>query len=210
VGAYLKDLVERIVSSTAHTDRFILGLTGPPASGKSTLAHQLVDSLNMDGNDRAIVLPMDGYHLSNERLQELGILSLKGIPQSFDALTFVKLLESVKSDPKKIHYAPEFRREIEASIEDAIEIKAHHEIIVVEGNYLLWEKEPWNNLPEYLDEVWYLSLNESTRLDRLLKRHVANGRTEVEAREKIASTDDPNARLIEATKERADLVVTVD
>jgi len=203
-------LANELLASIIPNQRFVLGLIGPPASGKSTLASELAKAINADDKGRAVVLPMDGFHLSNEKLEELGLLSLKGIPQSFDAQAFVDLVRSIKTEADQIYGAPEFRREIEASIADAIEILPSHDIVIVEGNYLLLKDEPWCQLANHLDEVWYLSLGEKVRQDRLLNRHIENCRSREEAKEKIRITDDSNALLIEETKVRANRILSVD
>jgi len=208
--ANVEALAQEILSSLSQDERYLLGLVGPPASGKSTLAAQLVDFINRGGQSRAIVLPMDGYHYSNEYLEELGLLNLKGVPRSFDVEAFVSLVESVKRAPDDVHLAPEFRREIEASIPNAIEITPKHQVVVVEGNYLLMDEEPWTRLGLCFDEVWFLSLDESTRQERLLKRHIENGRSVEEAAEKIRETDDPNSKLVDSTMSMADRIVEMN
>ena len=205
----LELLLDDLLEIAATQDRYILALTGSPAVGKSTLADRLVGSINANGLDQAIALPMDGYHFSNEKLLELELLELKGIPETFDAKAFVELVKSIKSETELTHWAPEFRRELEASIQNAIAVQPHHKIIIVEGNYLLLESAPWNQLADYFDKVWFLSLEDSIRKQRLLARHMSYGQTESEAREKMKSTDDKNALLIEASKSRADRVVVL-
>lgn len=205
----LGGLINELLLSAAKKDRYILGLTGPPAAGKSTLAEQLVTLLNAKGQDWAIAVPMDGYHFSNDHLNELGLLHLKGVPASFDASAFVAFVASIRHETEEIHSAPEFLREIEASIPNAIVVRPQHKFVIVEGNYLLLDEEPWDKLQELMDETWFLSLKEVLRNQRLLARHVANGRTEDEAHEKIMTTDAPNAQRIDATKKRATRVVNV-
>jgi pantothenate kinase len=61
-----------------------------------------------------------------------------------------------------------------------------------------------------LDQVWYINVDQEVAYQRLLQRHMAGGKTELEARQKIASTDAPNARLIEKTKQFADVVLGQD
>ena len=53
-------LLERARGLMDRPDRAILGIAGPPAAGKSTLAERLTSDLG----PRAALLPMDGYHLS--------------------------------------------------------------------------------------------------------------------------------------------------
>jgi pantothenate kinase len=46
------------------------------------------------------------------------------------------------------------------------------------------------------------------RVDRLIQRHIRHGKTSAEARDWVLRSDEANARLIAATRERADLVIT--
>src|ERR1700754_2764002 len=51
----------RIRAKTANGERLIIGLTGAPGAGKSTLAQMLIEQLG----SYAVFVPMDGYHLAN-------------------------------------------------------------------------------------------------------------------------------------------------
>jgi uridine kinase len=58
-----------------------------------------------------------------------------------------------------------------------------------------------------LDEVWFCDPRPDVRLDQLIARHVAFGKPPERARAWVSAVDEPNARLVEATRPRADLVV---
>ena len=60
-----------------------------------------------------------------------------------------------------------------------------------------------------LDEVWYLDPDEPARLRWLTDRHVRYGRSAAEAAARATGPDQRNAELIEATKPRADLTISV-
>jgi pantothenate kinase len=188
--------------------RFILGITGYPAAGKSTVSKRLADAVNERLPDNpAIVVPMDGFHLPNDTLRKIGLLELKGVPDTFDAQGFVELLHRLRDCTTENVYCPLFDRSIEASIENAIVIEPAHRLCVVEGNYLLLDREPWNQCREYFDEVWFLDVAVDTILPRLYERHERGGRSKQDARAKVESTDLPNARLIEVTKNRANRLI---
>ena len=157
-----------------------------------------------------MVVPMDGYHFSNEKLHEMKLSELKGVPDTFDAHGFLSLLQRLRNDTDKNVYCPLFDRSIEASIQDAIVIEPKHKLCVVEGNYLLLKKEPWSECRQYFDEVWFLDVTFDTILPRLLERHIKGGRTPEGAQAKVDSTDMPNARLVEQTKIYADKLVKVE
>lgn len=197
---YLVDLLSRLPGR----QRFILGITGYPAAGKSSISERLAKGVNRRiAGETAAVVPMDGFHYSNDKLQQMGLLELKGIPDTFDALGFVDLLKRLRHGTAEKVYCPLFDRSIEASIEDALIIRRWQRLCIVEGNYLLLDKEPWNKCREYCDEVWFLNTSIETILPRLYARHQQGGRTPESARAKVESTDLPNARLIEPTKQHA-------
>jgi pantothenate kinase len=195
-------------SNNAH--RYLLGLVGAPAAGKSTFSAQLVAAVNkLLGREGAIVVPMDGFHYSNEELDRRGLRSVKGIPATFDAQGFVDLIKKLNVETRESIFCPLFDRSIEASIENGIEIKPEHQIIVSEGNYLLLDETPWSDLRNLFNEIWFIDSTLETLMPRLIARHKSGGRNEEETRKKIESTDLPNAKLIESTKPSADRVIQI-
>jgi pantothenate kinase len=138
-----------------------------------------------------------------------GLKPLKGIPATFDAQGFVDLIRQLKTEYSKSVFAPLFDRSIEASIQNGIEVEPQHEIIVSEGNYLLLDEQPWNELRELFDEIWFIDSTVDVLIPRLTLRHKEGGRNDKETKIKMESTDLPNARLIEATKSRANRVITI-
>jgi pantothenate kinase len=104
-------------------------------------------------------------------------------------------------------YAPVFRREIEEPIACAIPVGRDVPLVVTEGNYLLVDAGGWAPVRGLLDQVWFLAPSEAVRLDRLVRRHEAFGKSPAEAREWTFGSDQRNAELVESTRGRADLVV---
>ena len=187
--------------------RALLGLVGPPGAGKSTLAA----ALQAEFADVAQAVPMDGYHLANVELERLGRRGRKGAPDTFDGAGYVALLRRpARAAGDEIVYAPEFRREIEEPIANAIPVFPGTRLVVTEGNYLLLEDGPWAQVAGLLDEVWYVDVPDALRVDRLTRRHVQFGRSADAAAAWVAGTDEPNARLIEASRGRASHVFRWD
>ena len=106
----------------------------------------------------------------------------------------------------EVVYAPEFRREIEEAIANAIPVMADTPLIITEGNYLLLDCGHWAKVRALLDEAWYIEVDPTLRLERLIKRHQQFGRSAQAARAWVAQTDEPNAQLIESTQSRADVL----
>ncbi|HVW42756.1 MAG TPA: nucleoside/nucleotide kinase family protein [Amycolatopsis sp.] len=196
------ELLGRAEALLAKGRRTMLGITGAPAAGKTTLAHGIADALGT----RAAVVGMDAFHLAQVELRRLGRLERKGAPDTFDAYGYVHLLRRLR-DGEETVYAPEFRREIEEPIAGAVQVAPDVPLVVTEGNYLLLESEPWREVRGLLDEVWFLAPDERERIDRLATRHRRYGRTLAEARQRALGSDQRNADLIGPTAARADLVL---
>ena len=193
----------RINGLLADGQRRLIGLVGAPGAGKSTLAQ----ALHLALPEVSQVVPMDGFHLANVELARLGRAGRKGAPDTFDSAGYVNLLRRLRQQAAdEIVYAPEFRREIEEPIANAIPVLPQTRLVITEGNYLLLDSGHWAKVVGLLDEVWYVDVDNSLRNDRLVERHVQFGRERDAALAWVAGTDEPNARLIEATRARAQVV----
>jgi pantothenate kinase len=198
------EFTARVEAMLARGGRRILGLAGGPGSGKSTLAEALKGLYG----ERAVVVPMDGYHLANSALQQLGRQGRKGAPDTFDADGYVALLQRLRQAPQtgETVYAPEYRREFEEGIAGAIAVPPEVQLVITEGNYLLMAEGAWAGVKPLLDEAWYVGVDDDLRRERLLARHMRFGRSREDALHWIAVTDEPNAQRIAATRHRADAV----
>ena len=181
-------------------DGRLLGVTGAPGAGKSTLAAALLAA----GRVTATV-PMDGFHLADVELARRGLLDRKGAPETFDAAGFDSMLGRVARGEQDV-VAPMFDRALEQPIAGAIAVPTGG-LVVTEGNYLLLDEPRWRAVRAHLDAVWHVHVDPALRRERLVARHVEFGRTPDEARAWIERVDEPNARLVEAAAERADAVI---
>ncbi|MFF6793368.1 nucleoside/nucleotide kinase family protein [Streptomyces filamentosus] len=184
--------------------RRILGITGAPGAGKSTLAGRIVERL--DG--LAVLVPMDGFHLAGAELARLGRAGRKGAPDTFDAAGYAALLARLRAPrPGTVVYAPAFDRALEEPVAGSVPVPPEVPLVVTEGNYLLHDDGPWAEVRPLLDETWYLDLPDAVRVPRLVARHVRFGKDPDEAARWVARSDEANARLIARSRGRADLVV---
>ena len=206
LDATLAQLVERARRLAVPGERRILGITGAPGSGKSTIASALVEALG----PAALLVGMDGFHLADRELVRLGRRDRKGAADTFDASGYVSLLRRLLDPDEPLVYAPEFRREIEEPIACAVPVPRAVPLVVTEGNYLLVDRGPWRAVAGLLDEVWYLEPPEDVRIERLVARHVAYGKEPAAARAWSLGTDQRNADLVADTRRRADLIFRID
>ncbi len=186
--------------------RAVLGIAGAPAAGKTTLAEELVRALAAAGVP-VVHVPMDGYHLADIELDRLGLRDRKGAPDTFDALGYAALLRRIHEDQDDMIYAPGFERVIEQPIAGAIPIPRSARLIVTEGNYLLVDDPRWRTVRPQFDEIWYVDLDQQERLRRLVDRHMRFGKPAADAIAWATGTDESNAEIIMATRDRADLIV---
>ncbi|MEU9097586.1 nucleoside/nucleotide kinase family protein [Streptomyces sp. NPDC048361] len=201
----LDQLVGRARRLVVPGRRRILGVGGPPGAGKSTLAGELVGRLGGE----AVLVPMDGFHLANAELRRLGRAERKGAPDTFDAAGYVALLRRLRSpDPGTVVYAPDFDRTLEEAVAGSIAIDPRVPLVVTEGNYLLHDDGPWQQVRDLVDEVWYLQIDDSERVRRLVERHVRHGKDRSHAERWVKESDEVNARLVAPARMRADLVIS--
>jgi pantothenate kinase len=197
--------LERAHRLAAGGRRALLGITGPPGGGKSTLALAIAAALG----DQARLVGMDGFHLAQSELVRLGKAHRKGAPDTFDAAGYVALLRRLRDASEDVVYAPEFRREIEEPINAAIAVPRDVPLVITEGNYLLVDEGPWRDVRELLDETWFVVQDESTRVELLIARHIAFGKDPDFARDWVLRSDERNAELVETTRRRADALIRI-
>jgi pantothenate kinase len=203
------ELVRRaaaLAAEAARTGRTqVLGITGPPGAGKSTLAAALADGLPPG---TAVVVGMDGFHLSNAVLEARGNRHRKGAIDTFDDAGYAALIDRLadRAPDGPPVFAPEFRREIEEPIAAGTAVTVEP-LVITEGNYLLAPSGAWPAARARMAEVWYVDLPDAERLRRLVARHQAYGKPLPDAEAWAGGTDQRNADLIATTRDEADLVV---
>jgi pantothenate kinase len=188
-------------------DRLIVAIAGPPGAGKSTMSDYLRDAINKGDDGPAVVVPMDGFHLDNAILDERGLRSRKGSPPTFDCAGFAALLERLKNTSEDI-VVPAFDRTLDLARAGASIVRSEHQVLLVEGNYLLLNQEPWTRLAPFFDMTIFLDVPFAELERRLIQRWLDYGHTEDAARKRALSNDIPNAELVVSVSRDADYVVT--
>lgn len=145
-----------------------MAIAGPPGAGKSTLATQLSNTINHTGK-RCCVVPMDGFHLDNRVLNELGLLPRKGSINTFDSEGFVQTVKRIHSSNDEV-VIPVFDRERDIAIAGAQRILSDDLIVLVEGNYLLIDEQPWSELSDVFDMKIFINPGLDVIEKRILSR----------------------------------------
>ena len=190
--------------------RVLIGVTGGPGVGKSTIAAEVVDALNAAAPGSAALVPMDGFHMRHKKLEDLGTVRDKGAPHTFEGAAFAAYLTTLKGATGPIS-GPSYSRQIEDVVDDAFIVPGTAKILIVEGNYLLLATPPWDAVKPLLDLAAFIHVDREKVRARLMKRHAEAGLfTEERNREHIARVDLANYDLIELSAPHADLVIDID
>ena len=154
------DLVER--ASSAGSARPAAPAWHHRGTGrrKSKVAREMVDEL---GPGLAVLVPMDGFHPSNQTLIAWGRRGRKGAWDTFDADGYVNLPAPPAPKPTGGDRARlDFDRDVDQSIGSALPIRREVPLVVTEGNYLLCDWGGWAGVAPLLDESWYLQVDDAT------------------------------------------------
>ncbi|MGI9367068.1 MAG: nucleoside/nucleotide kinase family protein [Rhizobiaceae bacterium] len=199
-------LAQHIAERSRDLPRFMVAIAGPPGAGKSTLAESLRRALGDIGHTARIV-PMDGFHLDNAILRHRGLMNRKGSPPSFDAAGFTHLVKRL-ADASEDVAIPTFDRQRDIAIAGAEIIGKHESLLIVEGNYLFLNSEPWNKLQGLWDETIFIDPPVKILEARLVERWVRFGLNEPDARERALSNDIPNAHYVIENSTPANILIS--
>lgn len=196
-------LAATIFKRAGKAQRFVVAIAGPPGAGKSTISARLHELLP---EGTAEIVPMDGFHYDDIVLEQRGLRARKGAPETFDFAGFETLLKRIRAAEPDIAI-PVFDRSMELSRAAASIIAADAKFILVEGNYLLLDEEPWSRLAPLFDFSIFVDVSRAELERRLLERWHDHGRSDEDARAWIASNDMPNIDRVLARRRPADLVI---
>ncbi|CAJ1361496.1 unnamed protein product [Effrenium voratum] len=186
----------------------MVAIAGVPGSGKSRAAQILERLLGAD----CLHVPMDGFHLPLAQLQARpdaeAAVYRRGAVDTFDPKALeAKLLEVREGNPEVL--LPQFDHAHGDPVPDALRFRAdRHRIVLVEGLYLLHDKDGWEDIADVFDFRIFLDANLEECIARVKERNkVIPGYTVEEIEQRCEVVDRANAQVVQASARRADLQV---
>ena len=173
----------------SNKNRYFIAISGPPASGKSTTSEKLHSDLKLKRHKPSI-LQMDGFHYDNSILKEKDLIQKKGAPETFDVYGLLNFIKRLQNEPEVI--VPIFDRSLELSRSSAVIISKESKVIIVEGNYLLLNSQPWKDLQNFFDTTVMLDCEEKILEQRLIDRWKNFNLSNDEINQKVYKNDLPN------------------
>ena len=197
----ISDLIKKLDNIK---NRYLIALAGPPASGKTTVSEKITKDLNLKGYPSNI-LQMDAFHYDNGILENKGLLSKKGSSETFDVMGLKNFLNRLNDEDEVI--VPIFDRSLELSKSSAVIISKKTRVIIVEGNYLLLNSEPWKQLHNYFQSKIIIDCEEKIREERLIKRWENFNLPKEEIHKKVYENDLPNGLNVLQNSIEADYTI---
>ena len=180
-------ITERIDND--YKNRYFIALSGPPASGKSTISEKLANDLSAKDYNTSI-LQMDGFHYDDLILKEKKLLLKKGAPETFDVMGLINFVSRLQKEDEVV--IPIFDRTLELSRSSAVIISKNTKVIIVEGNYVLLNSYPWRELHKFFNTTVMINCGKKILEKRLIERWENFNLPKEEIDEKVYKNDLPN------------------
>lgn len=118
---------------TAKRTPFIIGVAGSVAVGKSTVSRLLKELLSRWPTTPSVALvTTDGFLYPNSVLEEKGLMTKKGFPESYDRLALLKFVADIKSG-KEIVKAPLYSHLTYDIVRGGEVVVNSPDVVIVEG-----------------------------------------------------------------------------
>jgi hypothetical protein len=189
--------------------RLMIAVAGPPGVGKTAFTTLLVAVINAEAvrqgaeHEVAIQIQQDGWHYPNSYLtthtlrrgnEEILLSQIKGKPETFDTTSAYTCLEKIRRG-KPVSY-PVYSRILHNPVPDAGKVASYNQVVVVEGNYLLLQREPWRRFLNLFDLRIFLTAPREALIEGLRQRHQRGGKSTAATDRQIQEVDLPNIDLV--------------
>ncbi|MFC0227711.1 type I pantothenate kinase [Serratia aquatilis] len=168
-------VLEQFLGTDGQRIPYVIGIAGSVAVGKSTTARLLQALLSRWPEHRSVeLITTDGFLHPNKVLNERGLMTKKGFPQSYDIHSLVKFVSEVKSGAKRVT-APVYSHLIYDVVPQGNKVIEQPDILILEGLNVLqsgmdYPHEPhrvfvsdfvdfsiYVDAPEDLLKTWYIN-----------------------------------------------------
>lgn len=197
--------------SSQSKKRMVVGFAGPSGSGKSSMVEIIRELSQMaELPFRIETLGIDAYTYSDNYLLSHfdGDIALKHFKGRSDTYNVEKLETDLSSFSlgKKVTL-PTYSRKIHNPVENVIKIEEERTLLLVEGLWLLYDKNNWDSIFKKLDYSFFISANKDKVKELTIKRHISGGRSQVDALHYYETVDAKNYEEVLPTKEKANKVI---
>ncbi len=202
--AFYLPLAQFLLAKMSPARRFVVGIAGPPAGGKSAFT-QLLSAVccALAGSPIAAAVGLDGWHFPNHYLDshtlihngvEIPLRKVKGGPFSFDVAAVWEFLNQLRTQAEMAY--PLYSRELHDPIPAAAQLTAQQRLILIEGNYILLDQPPWDAFESQFDLTIFLNTPSELLLQALRDRHLRGGKDPEAVEKHMQFSDTPNMDLI--------------
>lgn len=215
IELFYHPLAKTLLSRCSSTSRLMVAVAGPPGSGKTAFATIMVAVLNAEvGDDRAVLVGLDGWHYTNEYLgthfiirgaQRVTLRSIKGAPETFDAVgAYGCFLEMRRGGYVSF---PVYSRRLHDPVPRGGSVAVHHKIVVAEGNYLFLDENPWRRIRGLFDVRIFILAPREILVSSLTERHQRGGKTPEATTQHVRRVDLPNIERVSPSVAHAQVLV---
>jgi type I pantothenate kinase len=156
---------------------FIIGIAGSVSVGKSTSARVLQALLSRwKENNKVALITTDGFLYPNATLEERGIMTKKGFPESYDIHRLLQFVGEIKSGKTEVK-APRYSHLLYDIVQDEqITVSPQPDILILEGLNVLQSRmdypqnKPSTFVSDFLDFSIYVDAEENFLEDWFITR----------------------------------------
>lgn len=205
----LKEIIE--IYTNKQKSKTVIGFAGPSGAGKSVtvqilkeLAKQIPLSFKIE------TMCIDAYSYTNSFLfsnfdNGKPLKDYKGRYDTYDVAKLVSDLQNFSKGEKVS--IPIYSRKIHDPIENFTTIHDDNVLLLVEGLWLLHEKNNWGEIKDFLDFSFFVSVDKDKSRELTIKRHSLGGRSIEVSSLYYDTVDSKNFDLIMETKDEADKII---
>lgn len=181
--------------------RILVLLAAPPGCGKTTTSLFLEYlSHHINGIIPIQTIGMDGFHHYQDYLdthymernhQKILMKEVKGCPETFDVEKFILKIKETKIQDT---FWPLYNRALHNPQDNQVFINSP--IVLIEGNYLLLNEEPWCHIHKLFDDSLFIKANPDELKKRLISRKMLGGTPYHQASQFYIKSDGVNVQRV--------------